>query len=212
MLKKTLFLLLLFASLTFAEAQEKIKVACVGNSITYGSGIKNRDKDSYPAQLQALLGDEYEVVNFGRGGRTGLSNGDRPYIKEPEYKAALEFQPHIVVIKFGTNDTKPQNWVYRHDFEGDIEAMAKSFESLPSKPEIYLCHPAMAYKVQWGIRNSVIEDEVIPKIKKVAKKNGWKTINLHKATAKMPEHFPDAIHPDPYAAGVMAKKVYKAIK
>ena len=212
MLKKILSLLLLLATLTFAEAQEKIRVACVGNSITYGSGIKNRDKDSYPAQLQALLGDEYEVVNFGRGGRTGLSNGDRPYIKEPEYKAALEFQPHIVVIKFGTNDTKPQNLVYRHDFEGDIEAMAKSFESLPSKPEIYLCYPAMAYKVQWGIRNSVIEDEVIPKIKKVAKKNGWKTINLHKATAKMPEHFPDAIHPDPYAAGVMAKKVYKAIK
>lgn len=212
MLKKILSLLLLLATLTFVEAQEKIRVACVGNSITYGSGIKNRDKDSYPAQLQALLGDEYEVVNFGRGGRTGLSNGDRPYIKEPEYKAALEFQPHIVVIKFGTNDTKPQNWVYRHDFEGDIETMAKSFENLPSNPKIYLCLPAMAYEIKWGIRNSVIEDEVIPKIKKVAKKNGWKTINLHKATAKMPEHFPDAIHPDPYAAGIMAKKIYKAIK
>lgn len=212
MTKRIFTLLLSLTILICANAQEKIRVACVGNSITYGSGIKNRDKDSYPAQLQQLLGDEYEVVNFGRGGRTGLTHGDRPYIKEPEYKAALEFMPHIVVIKFGTNDTKPQNWVYRHDFEGDIEAMAKSFENLPTNPEIYLCYPAVAYEVKWGIRNSVIEDEVIPKIKKVAKKNGWKTINLHKATAKMVEHFPDAIHPDPVAAGIMAKKVYKAIK
>ena len=210
--RRIISLLLFFAFLVCANAQQKIKVACVGNSITYGSGIKNRDNDSYPAQLQQMLGDGYEVVNFGRGGRTGLAHGDRPYIKEPEYKAALEFNPNIVVIKFGTNDTKPQNWVYRHDFEGDIEAMAKSFENLPSNPKIYLCLPAMAYEIKWGIRNSVIEEEVIPKIKKVAKKNGWKVINLHKATANMPEHFPDAIHPDRHAAGIMAKKVYKAIK
>ena len=89
MAKQLLTTFILLIATICLNAQEKIRVACVGNSITYGSGIKNRDKDSYPAQLQALLGDEYEVVNFGRGGRTGLSNGDRPYIKEPEYKAVL---------------------------------------------------------------------------------------------------------------------------
>lgn len=212
MAKQLLTTFILLIATICLNAQEKIRVACVGNSITYGSGIKDRDRDSYPAQLQRLLGDEYEVVNFGRGGRTGLSKGDRPYIKEPEYKAALEFQPHIVVIKFGTNDTKPQNWVHKDEFASDMEAMGKSFEALDSKPEVILCYPATAYKIQWGINDSLIVSDVIPIIKKVAKKNKWKAINLHKATAKMPEHFPDAIHPDPYAAGVIAKKVYKAIK
>ena len=84
MAKQLLTTFILLIATICLNAQEKIRVACVGNSITYGSGIKNRDKDSYPAQLQRLLGDEYEVVNFGRGGRTGLSKGDRPYIKEPE--------------------------------------------------------------------------------------------------------------------------------
>lgn len=46
-------LLISFCLTTFAQ---KIKVACIGNSITYGYTIEDRDKDSYPAQLQALLG------------------------------------------------------------------------------------------------------------------------------------------------------------
>ncbi|MBQ8736332.1 MAG: hypothetical protein IJY78_00660 [Bacteroidaceae bacterium] len=209
--RMTALLLMLIVSIS-GMAQEKIRVACVGNSITYGSGIKNRSVDSYPAQLQRLLGDEYEVVNFGIGGRTGLTKGDRPYVKEKIYKEALNFNPHCVIIKFGTNDTKPQNWVHKDEFAGDIEALGKSFENLPTNPEIYLCYPAKAYKEQWGIRDSVIVNEVIPIIKKVAKKNKWKTIDLHKATDKMGEHFPDAIHPDPIAAGVMAKKIYKKIK
>lgn len=37
-------------------AKRIIKVACVGNSITYGAGISNREKNSYPAQLQYYLG------------------------------------------------------------------------------------------------------------------------------------------------------------
>ena len=53
-----------------------IRVACVGDSITFGSGIKNRDQNSYPAQLGAMLGEKYEVRNFGVGGATLLKNGE----------------------------------------------------------------------------------------------------------------------------------------
>lgn len=54
-------------------AKRIIKVACVGNSITYGAGISNREKNSYPAQLQYYLGDDYEVRNFGSNGATARS-------------------------------------------------------------------------------------------------------------------------------------------
>ncbi len=58
----------------------KTKIACVGDSITFGSGIPNREKLSYPAQLSALLGDDYEVRNFGVSGATMLENGDKPTV------------------------------------------------------------------------------------------------------------------------------------
>ena len=84
--------ILLFSILPlFATAQEKIKVACIGNSVTYGYGHKEPAKTSYPSQLQQMLGDKYEVRNFGHSGATLLNKGHRPYINLHEYKAALAF-------------------------------------------------------------------------------------------------------------------------
>lgn len=99
--------------------KEPIVVACIGNSITYGSGIEERINNSYPAQLQQLLGDEYDVWNFGYSGRTLLKKGDYPYWDEVYLKAAKKLNPDIVIIKLGTNDTKPQNWQYAEEFESD---------------------------------------------------------------------------------------------
>lgn len=70
---------------------QKIKVACVGNSVTYGYGIKNRETNCYPAQLQQMLGDAYEVENFGHSGATLLNKGYRPYTQQEAYQKALRF-------------------------------------------------------------------------------------------------------------------------
>ena len=120
LLSKILFLLLFVAIAPVAQPKS-IKVACVGNSITYGAFIPNRDKNSYPAQLQAYLGKEYDVRNFGVSGSTLLSKGDHPYINTQEYINSQKFQPDIVLIKLGTNDTKPQNWKYKTEFENDYQ-------------------------------------------------------------------------------------------
>lgn len=63
-----------------AAAEAPVKVACIGDSITYGLGLEDRDRDSYPAQLQRLLGAEYQVGNFGKSGATLLRHGHRPYM------------------------------------------------------------------------------------------------------------------------------------
>ena len=97
-----------------------IKVACIGNSVTYGYGIENPDANSYPAVLQQKLGDKYDVRNFGRSGATLLKKGHNPYWQTDEYKNALDFKPHVVVIHLGLNDTDPRNWPnYRDDFIKD---------------------------------------------------------------------------------------------
>jgi len=86
------------------HAEDVIRIACVGDSITYGAGIKGRVTKSYPAQLQELLGATYNVGNFGVSGRTLLKKGDKPYWENKAYKNALDFKPDIVIIKLGTND------------------------------------------------------------------------------------------------------------
>ena len=38
------------------RAEEVVRVACVGDSITYGAGVANRGKNNYPKVLGGLLG------------------------------------------------------------------------------------------------------------------------------------------------------------
>lgn len=62
-------------------AAQPVRVACVGNSITYGTGIADREHFSYPVQLQQMLGNGYVVGNFGKPGATLLYKGHRPYVE-----------------------------------------------------------------------------------------------------------------------------------
>lgn len=195
-----------------APKKDAVRVACVGNSITYGAGIKNRVRDSYPAVLSRMLGKEYYVKNFGFSARTLLNKGDHPYMKEQKYRDALTFNPNIVIIKLGTNDSKAQNWVYKADFMKDMQTMIDAFSALPAKPKIYLCSPAKVYSApSKGINDSIIVNEIIPMVQKLAKKNKLQLIDLHTVMDGKKELFPDNIHPNEQGAKVMAGAIYEAI-
>ena len=209
-MKRYYSLVLLCLFLYPAFAQQKIKVACIGNSITYGAGVKDRN-NTYPNQLQKLLGDQYEVMNLGASGKTMLKKGNDPYWKERAFTRAKEFAPDIVIIKLGTNDSKPQNWKYKSEFEADYRAFIQEFKNLPSKPRIWVCYPVPVVKDNFGITDSIVRGEVIPKTKKVAKAEKVKIINLQKALKGYDAHIPDGVHPDDIGAGQIAKTVYKKI-
>lgn len=70
-------------SAAWVSAVEPVKVACVGNSVTYGMRVENREHNCYPARLAQLLGEGYDVRNFGKSGATLLSRGHRPYVEQP---------------------------------------------------------------------------------------------------------------------------------
>lgn len=194
-----------------APRKDAVRVACIGNSITFGAGIKNRSRDSYPSVLSRMLGDGYWVKNFGVSARTMLNKGDHPYMNEPAYKNALAFNPNIVVIKLGTNDSKSFNWKYKADFMKDAQTMIDAFKALPAQPKIYLCYPSKAYLTGDGINDDIISKEIIPMIKKLARKNNLSVIDLHTAMDGMPELFPDRIHPNEKGAKVMAETVRRSI-
>ncbi len=189
--------------------QAPVKVACIGDSITQGSGAA--EGKSYPSQLQALCGDEWKIGNFGVSGRTLLKNGDFPYWKENAYQEALKFEPNVVIIMLGTNDTKPQNWKFEKEFITDYTALVKSFESLSSKPRIYLCRPCPVPEPgNFGINESNIKEE-IRQINKLAKELNLGLIDMHKALENKPELLPDRVHPNTEGAREMAKAAFKVL-
>ena len=199
---------------------DAIKVACIGNSITDGYGIDYSDVNGYPAQLQNMLGNGYYVRNFGMSGRTQMNSGNRPYMKEDAWTRAKAFGPDIVVIKLGTNDSKPANWdEHKDEYEVDLQSMIDQLGALESKPKIYLCSPIKAKpNKDEGDRNqisdSIMVNGIIPIINKVAKKNSLEVIDLYNSevvpgTETMGR---DGVHPTAKGAKIIADKVAEAIK
>lgn len=190
-----------------ATAQQGIKVACVGNSITEGAGLEK----TYPQVLQELLGEGYEVRNFGVGGRTLLKKGNLPYRNEEKYKEALAWNPDVVIIKLGTNDTKPQNSIFHRDFVKDYIELINSFKELPSDPKIFICYPVPVFKENWGINEKGVRKKVIPAIKKVARKADVEIIDLYKPFLGKAQLTYDGIHPNEEGAALLASEVYQSL-
>ena len=190
---------------------DAIRVACIGNSITHGSGIDMMDEKGYPAQLQRLLGNGYLVKNYGVGARCMMSTSDHPYMNEQAWRDAKAFQPQVVVIKLGTNDSKDYQW-NQSQYERDYQAMIDTLCSLPSKPAIYLCTPVKAFRDKWGITDSVIVNGVIPSIQKIARKNKLTLIDLHAVITDPKDMTADMIHPNEKGAGKMAGRIAEELK
>ena len=203
--------LCLFSLWTVAQERKIVKIACVGNSITYGSGIKNQFQNSYPGLLSQLLGEGYDVRNFGISGRVLLNKGDRPYMHEQKFRDLLAFQPDIVTIKLGTNDSKPWNWCYGKDFKKDLTEMLDMLQDLPSKPKIYLCLPVPAVNSNFGINDSVITNGIIPVIRSVAKKRHLPVIDLYAVLKPHPDYYVDGIHPSEPGVALIAGELYRTL-
>ena len=211
-MKKAIYSILLVASATFSSAESITRIACVGDSITFSAGVADRAKNCYPAVLGRLLGKEYTVRNFGVNGATLLKKGDCPYWKLKAFKDATAFGPNTVIIKLGTNDTKPKNWNQAGpEYEADLRALIAHFQKQPSKPAICLCLPVPVYQDRWGINEKTVTQGVIPVIKKVVKDEKLAVINLHQALSNKPEMFPDKIHPNAAGAKIMAQTIQAAL-
>ena len=209
--------------------QDAVRVACIGNSITDGHGIDMAPQHGYPALLQQKLGNDYWVKNFGVSGRTLLNQGDLPYMNETAWRDAQAFHPDIVIIKLGTNDSKPQNWQHGDSFKKDLQQLITTLNpsltpvtkkkgkkaklTTPTGPKIYLCTPIPAFKSSWNINDSVITNNIIPIQQEVAKEYGLTVIDLHTLFANDSDKVQqDGIHPNDKGVRRMADIIADVLK
>jgi len=191
------------------------KVACVGDSITYGHGITNWPKNNYPTLLQGLLGETYHVNSYGVSGRAVQPDSDQPYTALPHYQESLTYGADIVVFMMGTNDSKPENWHGADAFKEDLLALLDSY----GDTEIILCTPAASFFVdgqteglaRHDIQPAVVE-EIAQIVRDVATERGYTLIDIHALTLEHPEWFAkDGIHPNNDGAAAIAHTVAENI-
>jgi sialate O-acetylesterase len=217
-LKTPVFLFLLFLEFLqpLSAQDKKIKIACIGNSITYGYTLPDPATQSYPALLQKKMGSGYEVKNFGHSGATLMRMGYNPYYKTRAFAEALAFHPDIAIICLGVNDTDPRTWPdYKDDFIPDYNWLIDTLRSVNAKMKIYVCslmpvftaHPRfMASTFTWYW-------EAQKKIRQVVKINHTGFIDLYSYFFNRPNLITDkwTLHPNKQGAERMCKVIYENI-
>lgn len=184
---------------TVATPPARIRVSCVGDSITQGVFVSEAQR--WTNVLQADLGDRYDVENYGVSGRTLIKKGDAPYWTEPAFGQATALLPNIVIIMLGTNDSKPQNLPsHPGEFAPDLRALVSQFTALSSHPKVWLVLPPPVFANGLaGISEGVLASAVRPVVRQVAREEGCGLIDLAPVLASHPEDSLDHVHPN--AAG-----------
>lgn len=199
------------------EDEKSVKIACVGDSITYGTMVGKRKINCYPAQLQRFLGRGYKVENFGVNRHAMLKTSDKPYWNHKNYILSKEFMPDIVLLMLGTNDSKYHNWTTMEAFMNDYKEMITNYQSLQSNPIIYILTPAKAFIVKHrkkALYNMNINriDEIAAAVKKLAADEGLPVIDINSATASHQEFFKlDGLHPNAGGAKLIAETIYNTL-
>jgi lysophospholipase L1-like esterase/nitroreductase len=214
---KTTRILALCAALAGAAsavAAEPIVVACVGDSITYGHGASDRGSKSYPAQLQALLGEGWDVRNFGRNACTALDEGKefngqggKGYRKAPEFPKAKDAKPDVVLFMLGTNDSKPVNWGEDGaDVKRDYAKLVDDFLALDPAPVVVVGVSPFVKKDSFWIREKIVGGELAPWQRALAAERGLPLVDAYEATKAAAEtsYIGDGVHPNDVGYGVIA--------
>ena len=198
------------------------KVACVGNSITYGYGIESwPDQTSYPHHLQGMLRENAPadtVENFGVSGLTVRKDDQASYWKGARFAPAIEFAADTVIIELGTNDSKAytqwntpaQNAAVDSAITADFEALIDTFQ-VKSKPHIFICLAPYVNNVDWNILDTAVVNRVNPAILRAGLEKGVNVIDLHSrfnALENRNWYLSDMVHPSVEGAKHLAEIVY----
>lgn len=184
-----------------------IKVGCVGDSNTYGAEATDRSKYAWPVQIRSMLGEKYETQNFGVNGALMMDHLNDAWKNKTAYSQNKSYDPDVIVIALGTNDSKDGYW-NADKFKTSYINLINEFKSYSAGPEIYMAIPIKAYSASWNINDATIRQNVIPVMKEISKELAMPLIDLYSVTNNIADLMAsDGIHPKDKGLGIMARKI-----
>lgn len=193
------------------------KIACIGNSTTYGYGISGWPTKNYPYVLSELLGSEYHVANFGLSSHCVQDSADKPYRNTDVFTRSIAYDADIIILMMGANDAKPENWQGIDAFTQAYLALLDAYLQNGEQSQVWLCtpvfpHPLSDGTVSFGIRPDAME-EICTMIRELAAGAGYPLLDMYALTADHPEWFlDDGVHPNAAGAAAMAQYIAENIK
>lgn len=193
-----------------------VRVACVGDSITYGTLVFGWPFKTYPETLGKKLGDGYTVNNYGYPGACAQEDSDKPYKSLAVYKKSKEFLPNIVIMMLGTNDTREVNRKGIEFYKRDYSLLIDEYLNLSSLPTVILMAPPPAWpflgKVGYHIGASMLENEIHETVLAIGEEKGLIVIDLWATFNGKKDLFTDGVHPTASGAEVLAETVFNKLQ
>ena len=188
-----------------AQTNTKTKVACIGDSLTRGYLLE--DAQSYPAQLQQLLGAQYEVRNFGHTSSYVIDDGPVEYRNTEDYTAVIQYDADILIFMFGANDVGAYNFTPLY-FQNQYRELIDSFRQTKKHPKIYLIIAPDSRDLHFGLIQQTIQP-----VMTLGQQLPATVINPYYLFLGHPEDYlSDGLHLTGTAYGKLAQLVYQAMQ
>ncbi len=216
------FVFTLLVNPVYSQAH-KVRMAMMGNSITYGAQLTSPATECYPAQLSEMLsgiyGDTCEIMNYGVSGRTMMRSAENPLWIESQFMSALQYVPDICLILLGTNDSKPYRWdAWGDEFLDDYLAMIDTFKFRNPNTKFIACYPPPIWEghpygttFENSHNDSIVVNCVMPAIDTVVEQTGAILIDFHTPFVDSLNLFPDKLHPNVEGQRMMAEILFDTI-
>ena len=211
------------------EPGSEIRVACVGDSITYGQGASWGN--TYPDKLQSLLGGGYVVTNFGYPGaailpQNELQSWTYSYWNLSNYTDSISYQADIVLIMFGTNDAHYLNWGTTYGvagtgkqalFKTKYSELINAYRQANPNAKIVIAKPPKMYDLDSGngahytARGLNVEYAVNPVIDQLAAEKGCTVADILTPTTNRRDDILDGVHWKDSGYAIIANAFYQVV-
>jgi lysophospholipase L1-like esterase len=184
-----------------------LTIACIGDSITDGSGAG--PTGGYPYQLAGMLGPGCALTAYGKPGATALAV-NQCYLSATQAAAVDAADPAVVMIMLGTNDCQA---IYSHrypHFVEDYTAIIAHFANLPGHPGI-LCVLPPPIVINPFRNDSTLVDTIIPGIRQAAAAAHVPVCDGYTPLVGLPQDYADGLHPNEAGCTILAGTISRAL-
>ena len=189
----------------YFDEQNKINIACIGDSNTEGHGLFPRWLFSYPAKLQLSLGQDFKVHNYGKAGAT-IANAENLYAKSAVFNNSINRTHEYYIFMLGTNDSKDLSSGFYQKYKSLIDQY-----DIYDNQTVILCSPPKAFSKKWGINDSTISKSIRKDILRLGDEREYQLLDLYRILNSKEYFQEDGIHLNLKGAELVADQIKKIL-